>query len=261
MIAFNFLTVEPKGDISIGILTLLSMLLILVLAESFDNFSLGKLVSINRETKKQGEQIKGLEYKNSELLKQLITVSNTQTQTHTNVYGDYNEIPSTQRASDQKTDPKADKEEVEKLLAAVGDSIVIQEQVTKINADLESRGLSLEGDAVKVLVKHLAGTQLLLAFEQVHSLVFGSQIYLLKKLNESVGEGKALEFVWAHVDHVKSLYVTSSLAKWDYEQYLAFLYSQQLIVKGENQKIHITNLGVEYLTWIIRNGRREDNPL
>jgi len=262
MISFSFFFADPKGVIDKGMLTLLSMLLILVLSEAFDNFSLGKLISINRDVKKKDEQVKDLDKKNSELLKQILTISNTQTQaqTHTNVYGDYIETPSKQRVSDQKTKPKVDKEEVERLLAAVGDSIVIQDIVGRIKAELEAKGLPTDGDSVKILIRHLAGTQLLLIFEQIHRIIFGSQIYLLKKLNETIEKGKSVESVHEHVDHVKSIF-TDNLSSWDYDQYLSYLFSHQLIIKGEDEKLYITNLGVEYLTWIIRNGRREDNPL
>jgi len=63
MIVFNYFIVEPKGDISKGVLALLSILLVLVLAESFDSFSLGKLISISREAKKKETQVKELEKK------------------------------------------------------------------------------------------------------------------------------------------------------------------------------------------------------
>jgi hypothetical protein len=150
-------------------------------------------------------------------------------------------------------------EAVQQLLDAVGNSIVINEQEEYIKKDLATRGLSTEGDSVKVLIKHLAGTQLLLAFERVHSLIFGSQIFLLKKLNEVAGQGRAVEFVNKHIDKVKSLY-SNELGSWSNEQYLNFMYSHLLIVRHGSQ-IHITNLGVEYLTWIARNGRSENNPL
>ncbi|GEB70298.1 hypothetical protein [Pseudoalteromonas carrageenovora] len=52
MVLFNYVVVEPKGEINNGIVFLLFLLLVLVLAESFDNFSLCKLVSITREAKK-----------------------------------------------------------------------------------------------------------------------------------------------------------------------------------------------------------------
>ncbi|MBT6230993.1 MAG: hypothetical protein HON76_20505 [Candidatus Scalindua sp.] len=260
MIFFNYLLVEPKGDINKGLLVLLSILLILVLSESFDSFSLGKLITISREVKKKGVQVKDLERKNSELLKQLITISSTQTQTqqHTIVSGDYNE--SSQRASEQETEPEVDKEEIEKLLAVVGDSIVISELVDRIKAEMEEKGLSTHGDSVKILIKHLAGTRLLLTFEQIHSLIFGSQIRLLKKLNESTGIGKATDFVHTYIDIAKSTHA-DNLSSWDYNQYLSYLYSSLLIVDDDNNNIHITELGVEYLTWIIRDGRREDSPL
>jgi hypothetical protein len=104
----------------------------------------------------------------------------------------------------------------------------------------------------------LAGTQLLLSFEQIHNLIFGSQIFLLKKLNEVAGQGRPWTFVTNHIDHVKTLY--PELGDWSYDQYLGFMYGRLLIIRHGDQ-IHITNLGVEYLTWIARNGRRENNPL
>ena len=49
MIAYRYVWVEPRGEISVGIITLLCLILILVLAESFDSFSVGKLISVSRE--------------------------------------------------------------------------------------------------------------------------------------------------------------------------------------------------------------------
>lgn len=157
-------------------------------------------------------------------------------------------------AQREKSDPEA----VQQLLDAVGNSIVIADIEGRIKNDLKEKGLSAEGDAAKVLIRHLAGTQLLLSFEQIHNLIFGSQIYLLKKLNEVAGQGRPWQFVTDHIDHVKQMY--PELADWSYEQYLEFLYGRHLIVR-HGDTLHITNLGVEYLTWIARNGRRENNPL
>lgn len=262
MIGYNFIFIDPKGEISSGIVILLAFLLILALAESFDSFSIGKLISISRKIKKKETQNKELQRKNTELLNQLITVSNSQSQTqqHTNVYGDYNESPSSKIASEQIKEPNADKEAVDNLLAVVGDSIVIGELVSNINDELQSKGMNIEGDACRVLVKHLAGTQLLLNFEQIHNSIFGSQIFLLKKLNETVGAGRSEEYVFNHIDTVKKMF-SDNLSEWTYDQYLAFLFSNILILKNEENVYHITNLGVEYLTWIARNGKRDDNPL
>ena len=57
LIAYNFLYTCPKGEITGGLITLIIFLLVLVLAESFDNFSVGKLLSIKREIAKKVEQL------------------------------------------------------------------------------------------------------------------------------------------------------------------------------------------------------------
>jgi hypothetical protein len=154
---------------------------------------------------------------------------------------------------------KQKKESVQQLLLAIGDSIVLQDIEGRIRADLKEKGLETDGDTIKVLIKHLAGTRVLLEFEQTHNLIFGSQIFLLKKLNEVAGQGKPVEFVSNHFEHVKGLF-PRQLGDWSLEQYVAFLIGRSLITT-EGNIFHITNLGVEYLTWMIRNGKREDNPL
>jgi len=162
--------------------------------------------------------------------------------------------PESQR---ERTETSA--EAVQQLLDVVGNSIVINEIEERIRNELTTKGLPVEEDTAKVLIKHLSGTQLLLEFERIHSSIFGSQIFLLKKLNEVAGQGRTEEFVKNYIEHVKELYA-EQLGEWTSEQYLSFLYSQLLIV-SDSWQIHITNLGVEYLTWITRNGRREDNAL
>jgi len=139
---------------------------------------------------------------------------------------------------------KQKKESVQQLLLAVGNSIVIRDIENRIRADLKKKGLETEGDTIKVLIKHLAGTS--------------SQIILLKKLNEVAGQGKPIEFLATHFENVKGLF-PEQLSDWSLEQYLNFLVRSLLItIKGN--VTHITNLGVEYLTWMIRNGKREDKP-
>jgi Sec-independent protein translocase protein TatA len=166
-------------------------------------------------------------------------------------------IKASQTPEAQREEQK--KESVQQLLLAIGDSIVLQDIEGRIRADLKEKGLEIDGDTIKVLIKHLAGTRVLLEFEQIHNLIFGSQIFLLKKLNEVAGQGKPIEFVANHFEHVKGFF-PEQLGDWSLEQYLAFLIGRLLITTKGNI-FHITNLGVEYLTWMIRNGKREDNPL
>ena len=91
---------------------MLSLLLVLVLAESFDNFSLGKLISITREARQKEKEVQKLENRNHELLNQLINISlnNSQTQTHTNVYGDYHATPEVTKASEKEVEDNKSEE-------------------------------------------------------------------------------------------------------------------------------------------------------
>ena len=150
-------------------------------------------------------------------------------------------------------------EAVQELLLAIGNSIVLQDVEGRIRTKLYNRGLQIEGDTVKVLIKHLAAVQILLEFEQIHNLIFGSQIYLLKKLNEVGGQGKEKEYIFNHFEIVKECF-KEQLGSWSFEQYMLFLFDRSLVTV-HNDNYHITNLGVEYLTWIIRNGRSENRSL
>ncbi|GGK57053.1 hypothetical protein [Amphritea balenae] len=154
---------------------------------------------------------------------------------------------------------KQNSEAVSELLNVVQNTIVITDLEERIKHDLKVKNLSYDSDTEKVLTRHLAGTQLLLNFEQIHTLIFGSQIYLLKKLNESVGQGRSVDFVLDHIAHAKELF-SNNLGNWPDDKYLNFLYERHLIVRHEEQ-IHITNLGVEYLVWIARSGKSDSNPL
>jgi hypothetical protein len=257
MIAINFLYVEPFGVIKSGMFFLLTILLVLVLAESFDNFSIGQIVSINREIKVKQEENKKLEQKNSELITHLISITNSQTQKQqsTNVFGDlYTETPKNLQPKKTKND------NVQELVDRIGNSIVITELENNIKRELKEKDLEVEDETAKVLLRHLAGTQLLLEFERIHSMIFGSQLFLLRQLNANIPNGVTEVEVFLHFEKVKQQFL-ESFKNWTAEQYLSYLYSKFLITKDAENNIHLTNLGVEYLIWITRNGLREDKPL
>ncbi|WP_320008447.1 hypothetical protein [Maridesulfovibrio sp.] len=105
MVGYNFLFVEPVGEINSSAITLLVIMLVLVLSESFDNFSVGKLFSISREVKKKEQKVQKLEKEKSDLFNQLMTIANTQNQTqqHTTITGDYYAgVPAVEKASQEE---------------------------------------------------------------------------------------------------------------------------------------------------------------
>jgi hypothetical protein len=163
-----------------------------------------------------------------------------------------------------KTQPNPDiqREESKKLEAAhelmigIGNSVVMQGIEERIRNDLAAKQLKIEDETSRVLVKHLAATIMSLEFEQIHSLVFGSQIYLLKRLNEVVGLGQTPESIKAHFENVQRLF-NDAFSSWSQEKYLEFLFNRNLIAL-QDSRYHITAVGKEYLIWIAKNGSRED---
>ncbi|MGN5096099.1 hypothetical protein [Aeromonas sp. 61P] len=53
LVTYSFIFVEPKGTISTGITTLIVLLIVIALSESFDNFSVGKIFTMSREIKER----------------------------------------------------------------------------------------------------------------------------------------------------------------------------------------------------------------
>ena len=122
MVVFRFFLIEPKGEISGGLLVLLAFVLVLVLSELFDNFSIGKLVNMSKSLKEKEAQKTELKKENSELRTQLITVTTSvsQRQTSTNIFGlpeQMAEAMSVKKAPEEEVAAKRKEEEVPRAVA------------------------------------------------------------------------------------------------------------------------------------------------
>lgn len=246
MVGYNYIYVLPTGILKNGSLILILIILVLILSESFDSFSIGKIISISRKLKEKEKEVDKLEQKNSQLLNQLISVTNTQNQKQSSkqIFGDYYEKPKNQRKVDNEKN-------VQELLDRIGNSIVINEFEKQIIKELNEKDMVLTTEVETVLVRHLAGTQLLLAFVKIDKYIFGSQLNLLKELASIAPEGFTSNEIKEYYENVK-LDFPNSFKEWDYKKYLAYLYSSVLITKN-GDKVHLTNFGQEFIDWISLN--------
>lgn len=89
LVVYRFFFAEPKAEISAGLLVILAFILVLVLSELFDNFSIGQLVSVSRDLKQKDAETVTLKQENSELRGHLIAISTniSQQQSSTNIVG------------------------------------------------------------------------------------------------------------------------------------------------------------------------------
>lgn len=75
----SFFMAEPKHQITAGIITLLAIVVILVLSESFNKLSLGKILSLSREIERKEKETTVVKSENKELRQELFKiVSNVQ---------------------------------------------------------------------------------------------------------------------------------------------------------------------------------------
>jgi len=152
----------------------------------------------------------------------------------------------------------ASPEQVETLLRAGDGSAVVLRNEEVITQDLISRGLYNDSEAERVLVRQLAIAQAGLWFERTYYMIFGSQIRLLKNLNEkkqSIND----DFVANYFSVIQQRY-PDEFSSWTPEQYIVFLLNSSLIEKTV-LGYAITPEGSEFLVEMTRRGLAEGKGL
>lgn len=116
MIGYKFLYVNPIGDINHYVIIIIFILVVIVLSESFDNFSIGKILNIKRELHRNEEENRTLRAENNILRKNIINLSAslTQNQTSNNIinFPDFyrGKVP-VQKANEEDIKEKNEQEE------------------------------------------------------------------------------------------------------------------------------------------------------
>jgi len=142
--------------------------------------------------------------------------------------------------------------------AKYGESPLVRRREDLIRQDMKKFQLDAQPqEAIDVLVRHLAVTQLFLYAEQVYRIIFGSQIALLKQLNIALSLTR---------DQLESFYGTAKAQfpllydTYSFEQYLHYLQAFNLISTQDNKQYFITDEGKAFLQWIVSVGAPESKP-
>jgi hypothetical protein len=157
-----------------------------------------------------------------------------------------------ERSIEQQADAPTSKD-IQSLLQTF-DSPALLNQEKMIFADLKARGLDTDSDTTKVLVRHLARTQLNLGCEFVYRLIFGSQIALLKRVNSAPGgltDNEAKQFYELITERHREIFPVD-----DSGPFFEFLIRQGLILR-DGGRFHISGFGKEFLAWLVQSGVSE----
>jgi hypothetical protein len=124
-------------------------------------------------------------------------------------------------------------------------SPVVLEQEDIIRKDINALKIP-QPELPDILIRHLAVTQLALRAEMIYRMIFGSQIELLRAVNEFGPRTK---------DEAKAFYDAATtqypgLAPYRFEDYMNFLVTHGLLVQ-QDDKFAITTAGKEFLKYLV----------
>jgi len=150
----------------------------------------------------------------------------------------------------QEVKDLAKPEQAEELLRVFDNQLLVQQEDTIKETYLKN--VNNPSDRERVLVRHMAWLWITFAFEMTYNSVWGSQLGALQSLNESGPKGLAEDVlnVWYEVG--KTGYPTR-YENYSFQSWLAYLHGNFLTTVGTDHMIRITQLGNEFLVYIIRN--------
>jgi hypothetical protein len=148
-----------------------------------------------------------------------------------------------------KIDPLATAPAVADDLLLESDSPFVREIESLIRQT--AKAYTDSGNRERVLVHYLAATAIRWLFERAYGLIFGSQLSLLRILNERPG---------LPTDEVRTYFYDTAVstyphtyANYSFDQWLSFMTSQVLVCVKDG-RVHITIRGREFLKFLIQEG-------
>ena len=133
----------------------------------------------------------------------------------------------------------------------IGTDGVQKEFEELIRRDLKAVNIEDSKEKEKMLVSHLASSQLNVAYERVNSSIYGSQIDLLRSLNSTPNpvDINSLKFFY---DNAMTKY-PEFYKNYTFQSYVSYLSNMGIITQQENGYL-ISKFGVGYLIYIAEKG-------
>jgi hypothetical protein len=121
IVALSIIGNAPPYDVKTSIIILLAMMIILVLSESFNNFSLGKILILSREVQKTADEKESIKRENAELRQSLVQIATSiQSQINTTIQAQGVDWPRVLGV--EKADSKEKEKEEERETLAIAET-------------------------------------------------------------------------------------------------------------------------------------------
>lgn len=148
------------------------------------------------------------------------------------------------------------KSSTEELLKAFSSNVILHQEET-IRRLVEEKGITDAQDTIVFLLRLLASTQVAFWFEYVNSIIWGSQIAILQDLNaKPLGE---TPLVLMGFYNIAAQTWPDVFVNYSFAQYIGFLITHNLL-KWDDNKYYITDVGKEFLQYLINSGKPMFRP-
>ena len=152
---------------------------------------------------------------------------------------------------DQEKKIDAKNDTVDKILGLFSNQ-TIERAVTVVNNESKVNEAQETEQKIEILHKYSQALYLILSFERIYNVIFGSQLFILDRVNTGSDETKdsLKTFYDSAVSRFPEFYAT-----YQYDDYFNFLISNELLVKKEDETYNITWIGRDFLKFLVENGK------
>jgi len=153
----------------------------------------------------------------------------------------------------QPAQPTDEKKGVEEFFRTFDNPLVLEAEQL-IQKDLKDRKIDQPSEREKTLIRALASTQIILHFERVYGILWGSQLRFLRHLNQRDQGVEAYE--GSSFYEMAKLEFPTWYENLSFDMWLGFLRDSNLVLERDSRLL-ITVAGREFLKYLIAVGKRD----
>lgn len=138
--------------------------------------------------------------------------------------------------------------------------ILLDETEAQLRRILLDAQLDISSETAKVLIRNLAATSIDRAFEKDYSMIRGSEIQILEKMNSLVPGSMPVPMIDKHTEDTRAKFPNFYTKSLSASEYLSWLISSTLVLRTDTG-FGITVRGAGFLRWMIVNNKVLDKAL